>query len=133
MREYSRGPTMNFFDFNRDNLSDRPINLEINRLIEAAEPPSVNYRQYLGASAIGSACLRKIQFDWMCDPIFPARIKDIFGRGHHFEEISRQHLIAAGFQFAPKEKLEFTAVDGLVRGHCDGIIVAGPLSSLLYP
>ena len=88
-------------DFNRANLSERPINVLINELIERAEPPSENYRQYLGASAIGSECLRKVQFDWMCDPQFPARIKDIFARGHFFEEVTRQHLIAAGFKFAP--------------------------------
>jgi hypothetical protein len=34
-------------DFNRSNLSDRPFNTLINQLIEQAEPPSENYRQYL--------------------------------------------------------------------------------------
>ncbi len=121
-------------NFNRANLSERPLNQLINELIECAEPPSENYRQYLGASSIGSECLRKVQFDWMCDPVFPARIKDIFERGHFFEEISRQHLIRAGFQFAPAERLEFRAVDGLFRGHADGIILGGPeLPELSYP
>jgi hypothetical protein len=93
----------------------------------------VNHRLYLGASAIGSECRRKVQFDWMCDPICPARIKDIFARGHFFEEVTRNHLIAAGFEFAPPEQLEFRAVDGLFRGHADGIIVAGPeLPALIY-
>ena len=122
------------FDFNRANLSERPISQQINALIKRAEPPSVNHRLYLGASAIGSECRRKVQFDWMCDPIFPARIKDIFARGHFFEEVTRNHLIAAGFEFAPPEQLEFRAVDGLFRGHADGIIVAGPeLPALIYP
>jgi hypothetical protein len=121
-------------DFNRSNLSDRPINQLINELIEGAEPPSENYRQYLGASAIGSDCLRKIQFDWMVDPIFPSRIKDIFARGHFWEDLTRQHLIAAGFKFAPPERLKFEAVNGLFRGHADGILIAGPqLPALRYP
>jgi hypothetical protein len=121
-------------DFNRSNLSERPINQLINELIERAEPPSENYRQYLGASAIGSECLRKVQFDWMCDPVFPARIKDIFERGHFFEGVTRQHLVAAGFKFAPRERLAFKAADGLFRGHADGILVAGPqLPALRYP
>lgn len=121
-------------DFNRSNLSDRPINQLINELIERAEPPSENYRQYLGASSIGSECLRKVQYDWMCDPEFPARIKDIFARGHFLEELTRRHLIAAGFRFAPSEVLEFRAADGLFRGHADGIIIAGPLlPALRYP
>jgi hypothetical protein len=121
-------------DFNRAILSERPINSLINALIERAEPPGENWRQYLGASAIGSECLRKAQFDWMCDPVFPARIKDIFARGHFFEDLTRHHLISAGFEFAPKERLKFTAVGGLFRGHADGIIVAGPqLPAARYP
>jgi hypothetical protein len=69
-------------DFNRANLSERPLNRLVNELIERAEEPSKNYRQYLGASAIGAECLRKVQFDWMCDPVFSSRIKDVFARGH---------------------------------------------------
>jgi hypothetical protein len=121
-------------DLNREVLSAKPINRLLNELIEAAEPPSENYRQYLGASAIGSECLRRIQFDWFCDPVFRAWIKDIFARGHFFENVTRQHLIKAGFKFAPAEQLAFEAADGLFRGHADGIIVAGPdVPRLLYP
>jgi hypothetical protein len=113
-------------NFNRANLSDQPINRLVNELIEATAPPSENNRPYLGASAIGSECLRRVQYDWMCDPEFPVGIKDIFARGHFFEEVTRQHLIAAGFKFAPTEQLEFKAADRLLRGHADGIIIAGP-------
>ena len=122
-------------NFNRANLSERPLNQQLNELIERAEPPSENYRQYLVGSSIGSECLRKVQFDWMCDPQFPARIKDILERGHFFEEVTRQHLIAAGLEFATDEKeLSFEAADGLFRGHADGKIVAGPaLPGLAYP
>jgi hypothetical protein len=121
-------------DFNRAILSERPINTLINALIERAEPPDKNWRQYLGASAIGSECLRKVQYDWMCDPQFPARIKGVFARGHFFEDLTRQHLIAAGFRFAPADRLKFTAVGGLFRGHADGIVVSGPkLPAIRYP
>jgi hypothetical protein len=121
-------------NFNRSNLSDRSLNTLINELIERAEPPGKNYRQYLGASAIGAECLRQVQYSWMCDPQHPARIKDIFERGHFFEDVTRKHLIAAGFEFAPNEKLAFKAADGLFRGHADGIIIAGPeLPALIYP
>jgi hypothetical protein len=51
-------------DFNRANLSEAPISVAINALIEAAEPRKENARQYLGASAIGAECLRKVQYDW---------------------------------------------------------------------
>jgi hypothetical protein len=121
-------------DFNSASLSEQPINTLINQLIEQAEPPGENYRQYLGASSMGSECLRKIQYDWMCDAQFPARTRDIFARGHFFEEQTRQHLIAAGFEFAPSEQLGFQAVGGLFRGHCDGILTAGPqIPALRYP
>jgi hypothetical protein len=121
-------------DFNRTDLSEQSISESINALIEAAEPPGKNYRQYLGASAIGNECLRKIQYDWSCDPRFPARVKDIFERGHFFEDVTRQHLITAGFKFAPTERLAFSALDGLFQGHADGIILGGPGNAQLkYP
>ena len=121
-------------DLNRANLSEKPISRLVNELIECAELPRENYRQYLGASAIGSDCLRKVQYDWMCEPVFPARIKDIFDRGHFFEEVTRQHLIAALFKFASPERLKFEAVGGLFRGHTDGILIDGPeLPALRYP
>lgn len=122
-------------DLNRANTSETPLNLAINELIERAEPPSENYRQYLGASSIGTECLRKIQYSWMCDPVLPVRMKDIFERGHFFEDVTRKRLIAAGFSFAPAaERLAFKAADGLFRGHADGILTGGPrLPGLFYP
>jgi hypothetical protein len=121
-------------NFNRANLSERPINALINQLIEQAVPPRENYRQYLGASQIGSECLRKAQYDWMCDPVLPARTLDIFERGLFFEDVARQHLIAAGFKFAPPERLAFQAVGGLFRGHADGVLIDGPqIPALRYP
>ena len=96
-------------DFNRANISETPLSLAINALIEAAEPPEQSNRKYLGASAVGSECLRRVQYDWLCDPQHPTRTRDIFARGHYFEEVSRQHLIRAGFDFAPAERLSFAA------------------------
>jgi hypothetical protein len=110
------------------------VSVEINRLIENAEPPEENVRHYIGASAIGSECLRKVQFDWMCDPAHLSRTRDIFRRGNLIEELTRQHLIRAGFVFAPAERLGFKAADGLFRGHADGILVNGPdLPGTGYP
>jgi hypothetical protein len=58
----------------------------------------------------------------------------IFARGHFFEDVTRRHLIAAGFSFAPTERLAFKAADGLFRGHADGILIAGTrLPGLFYP
>jgi hypothetical protein len=121
-------------DLNRAHLSAQPINERINTLIEQTMPASENFRRYLGASAIGAECLRKIQYDWMCDPVFPARVKDIFVRGHFFERLTRKHLKAAKFEFAPAKRLRFESADGLFRGHADGILTGGPqLPALQYP
>jgi hypothetical protein len=123
-------------DLNPAVLASAPLNEELNALIEAAEPPSPNERQYLGASQIGSECLRRIQFDWWVDPVFPSRVRDIFSRGHSFEELSRRHLIRVGFRFASEQEmpLGFTAAKGLFRGHVDGVLLDGPkLPGLIYP
>jgi hypothetical protein len=121
-------------DFNRANLSEAPISVAINALIEQAEPREENARRYLGASAIGSECLRRVQYDWWVDPVHLSRTRDIFRRGHLLEELSRQHLIRAGFKFAPAGRICFTAAGGLFRGHADGIIVEGPaLPGVGYP
>jgi hypothetical protein len=119
--------------FNPATLSLEPVNGAINAVIErvaatAAELP----RPYLGASIIGYECARRIQYSWWCKPDLSARTREIFDRGHYFEERVRKHLIAAGFKFAPKEALGFSAVDGALRGNADGIIIYVPEVSGLY-
>ena len=114
-------------NLNRASLSIELVNTAINDAIEraaaaVAEPP----RPYLGASIVGSECLRKVQYDWWCQPVHPARLREIFARGHYFEAQSREQPEAVGFKFAPPEVLSFSAVDGALRGHADGIIIHGP-------
>ena len=123
-------------NFNRENLSGHPLNAAINDLIGRSEPPAKNVRQYLGASAIGSECLREVQYNWMCDPVHPVRTLDIFERGHFFEALTRQRFLRAGFKFeASDDRLGFEAVGGLFRGHSDGILIDGPpaLIEIKYP
>ena len=104
-------------DLNRTSLSDTPLSVAINAALEHAEPPEENTRRYLGASSIGSVCARRIQYDWMVDPVHPTQTRDIFRRGHLLEELSRQHFVRAGFKFAPAERLAFNTAGGLLRGH----------------
>jgi hypothetical protein len=124
-------------DFNRADISASPVSVAINGAIERAAAQAAELpRQYLGASIVGNECLRKVQYDWWCKPEHSARIKEIFNRGHYFEERSRQSLIRVGFKFAPPEVLAFTALNGSLRGHADGIIIAGPNdlpAYLIYP
>jgi hypothetical protein len=91
-------------DFNRANLSIEPINVAVNDAIERAAATVAELpRPYLGASIVGHECARRIQFDWWCKPALAARTREIFERGHYFEERARQHLKAVGFRFAPPE------------------------------
>ena len=51
----------------------------LNNAIERAAAATAQLpRQYLGASIVGSECLRKVQFDWWCRPLLPARTREIF-------------------------------------------------------
>jgi hypothetical protein len=120
-------------DFNATELSAAPISVALNALIDA-NVVREETRGYLGASAVGHECLRRIQFDWMCDPRHPARLRDVFDRGHYFEQRSREHLIRSGFKFAPDDRLRFTALEGMLSGHADGILLSGPkIRDISYP
>jgi hypothetical protein len=124
-------------DLNRANLSIAAVNVAVNGVIERAAMQAAELpRPYLGASIVGGECLRRVQYDWWCNSTHSARLHEIFDRGHYFEERSRQLLSKGGFKFAPTEALAFSAVDGLLRGHADGLIVTGPHlpdAELSYP
>jgi hypothetical protein len=116
-------------NLNRANLSLDPLNTAINAVVEQAtlrKHADDQVRGYLGASLIGDDCSRKIQFEWLTEVTFSARLRSIFARGHYFEIESKQQLIEAGFRFAPTEALEFIAVGGMMAGHADGIILRAP-------
>jgi hypothetical protein len=122
-------------DFNRTELSALPVSIAINTLLEASshevgEPT----RGYLGASSIGSECLRQVQFDWMCNQQHPLQTRDRFSRGHFLERLSREHFTRAKFVFADQDRLAFEALDGMLKGHADGIFVVGPnIPEVAYP
>lgn len=114
-------------NLNRASPSVEPINTAINAALERAAKTAAELpRPYLGASIVGSECLRRVQYDWWCSPVLSARTREIFARGHHHEARMREQLSAAGFKFAPREALAFTAANGDLRGHADGVILAGP-------
>jgi hypothetical protein len=122
-------------DLNRANLASSDFSAGINKLLDEAalQEQREARRDYLGASGIGSECLRRIQYDWQCDSTHPARTKRIFARGHAFEDITVKALLAAGFRIErDTEATRFDAVNGTFRGHADGIIRDGP-PILSYP
>ena len=120
-------------DLNRANLSaawsTSRLTTRSNR--QRCAPPNYRGRIWARASSAQNACAKSNTIGGA-----PPCIRRACARSSHagtiIEARSRQQLIAAGFKFAPPEVLGFTAVDGLLRGHADGIIIAGPTLSGVY-
>lgn len=118
----------------REQGASAAINAAIDARIasEAADEPG---RPYLGASAVGSDCLRKILWDWQRPAGFGAQTRRIFARGHWVEAYTTSLMVAAGFRIVRDgPDLAFSQLDGLFRGHGDGMITAGPaIEGVGYP
>ncbi len=94
-------------------------------------------RNYLGASRLGIACDRALQYEFLQAPVddgksFTGRTLRIFAAGHVFETLAISWLKQAGFELYTEtttgDQFGFTAVGGRLRGHVDGVIAAGPES-----
>jgi hypothetical protein len=139
------------FDFNHgatkavdDPRSERDASDRINAWIDAAffrRRGEEAKREYVGASAIGDDCLRKIQFGYLNIRPDPGRIKGnvlrIFETGHVFEAAVADWLRFAGFDLqttdpATGRQYGFSVLGGKGKGHLDGILRAGPVP-LSYP
>ena len=104
-------------------------------LIDAAlEQQQETKRQYLGGSAIGEPCLRRLQYDYLGAEQnegsgFSGRTKRIFHRGHEGEEWMAEWIRAAGFELITEKggrQFGFEDCDGRFKGHVDGVITGGP-------
>ena len=102
-----------------------------------AQPP----RQYLGASRLGASCERQLQYEYAGAPVdpgrgFSGRLLRIFERGHRMEEAMAGWLRMAGFGLETErhdgQQFGFSALDGRLQGHVDGVLSAGP-DWLSYP
>lgn len=117
-------------DFNRTIIKAKAANDAINEAIDGAIAASISTserRHYLGASAIGHECLRKIQWDWTDRQDHEPRTDRIFKRGHWWEGYCADLLADAGFKIVRTgPRLEFSQLDGQFCGHGDGMIIAGP-------
>src|SRR5262249_47294904 len=88
-------------DYFTPDLTTERVNVALNDLIERTSAAKAELpRPYLGASIAGSECLRRVQYDWWCTPLHSPRTREIFARGHYFEEHMLTELYAAGFKFA---------------------------------
>ena len=102
-------------------------------------------RLYLGASRLGVACERALQFEYAQAPVdhgrdFQGRILRIFERGHLSEASMVTWLCGAGFDLRTHKALPdgsfeqygFSVAEGRLQGHVDGVFVAGP-DGFAYP
>jgi hypothetical protein len=92
-------------------------------------------RLYLGASRLGQACERALQYEYADAAVdygreTDARILRIFERGHVVEDCVAGWLREAGFDLRTHqengEQFGFSVADGRLQGHADGVIVGGP-------
>lgn len=127
-------------DLNTRRMQREAFSAAITARIDAAlEATSETPRDYLGASAIGDECPRRVQYERLGapgDPI-PGKLRRIFARGHAGERLAVEWLKAAGFQLKHagpySEPLGFKVAGGRFRGHIDGVIHAGPSEAMEYP
>jgi hypothetical protein len=117
----------------------------VNALIDAAlvtERQSQPERDYLGASRLGEPCARRLAYEITHTPPDEDRKIDgamlrVFDAGHRFEALSIKWLRAAGFDLRTQRRdgsqFGFSAASGRLRGHIDGVIVAGPDIGVRWP
>ena len=99
-------------------------------------------RDYLGGSRIGEPCARMLVYEITHTPLDPGKGFDgqtlrIFDAGHQFETLTIGWLRAAGFDLRTQrrdgEQFGFVTGNGRIRGHIDGVIVAGPDIGVAWP
>ena len=119
--------------------------LRINALIDDAlvqRSRAQTPRTYLGGSRIGEPCARKLVYEFTRAAVdagkgFDGQTLRIFDAGHQFETLSIRWLRAAGFDLRTQrrdgEQFGFVTGNGRIRGHIDGVIVAGPDLGVAWP
>lgn len=111
------------------------VNAALDRAMDARPEER---RSYLGASALGDECDRRIQYQsegLVPDHPSQPRMRRIFERGHLLEARAAGELQAAGFglqRHDPQgEAFGFTALGGRFQGHIDGRLVEAPVAMTL--
>ena len=120
-------------------FNSRPkIHEQIGALIDAAlagDRDGQAPRTYLGASRLGVACERALQYEYLRTPVdpgreIPGRILRVFEVGHALEDLAVRWLRLAGFDLCTRKasggQFGFSVAGGRIKGHVDGIITAAP-------
>lgn len=127
-------------DFNSSASLPERLSALVDPALEAerdATPP----RDYLGASRLGAACERQLQYEYAHAPVdlgkgFSGRLLRIFERGHRTEEMVIRWLRLAGFTLRTEDaegrQFGFSVAGGRLRGHVDGVLIGGP-EGFAYP
>ncbi|HHK74729.1 MAG TPA: hypothetical protein ENJ57_06155, partial [Rhizobiales bacterium] len=127
-------------DYNHNASFADHINARIDEalVIEHARQPE---RDYLGASRLGVACARALQYEYAHAPKdetreFSGRTLRIFAAGHLFEDMAIGWLRQAGFDLITQKanddsqrshrQFGFSVAGGRICGHVDGIINSAP-------
>lgn len=121
-------------DFNHRPTLSEQLTHRIDRALQA-ENQAQTPRSYLGASRLGVPCDRALQYEYLQTPVDEGRCLSgqalrIFAAGHVFEELAIAWLRYAGFELYTETstggQFGFSAVDGRLCGHVDGVLAAGP-------
>ena len=121
-------------DFNHRPKAHEVVTAHIDAalVVERAEQPR---RAYLGASRLGVACDRALQYEFAGAPVDPGRDFDgrvlrIFEVGHVLEDLAIRWLRQAGFDLHTRTRSDgqfgFSVCNGLIQGHVDGIVMGAP-------
>ncbi len=133
------------FVYGRAAADTEPLGTRINARVDAAlvaERAKQRPRDYLGASRIGEPCARRLVYEVTHTPPdpgkeFQGRSLRIFAAGHVFEDLAIRWLRQAGFDLRTESRtggpFGFETAGGRIRGHVDGVIVAGPDVGLVWP
>jgi hypothetical protein len=121
-------------DFNHQPKFHERVCELIDRALDA-ERVSQKPRSYLGASRLGVACGRALQYEYAQAAVdvgrgFSGRILRVFEVGHSLEDLAIRWLRLAGFELHDRKanggQFGFCVADGRLQGHVDGIITAAP-------
>ena len=108
-------------------LAREPLNVEINALIERRRDRRDLPRIFLGREHRRARMRAADPIRLVVHSDAAGRVRPIFDRGHFFEAGCGANASSRPvFLFAPPEALAFIALDGLLQGHADGVVIAGP-------
>ena len=129
-------------DFNKRTKIHEQIGVLIDTAL-SVERDNQPRRNYLGASRLGVACERALQYEYLQTPVdagreIPGRVLRIFEVGHALEELAIRWLRMAGFdlytQKASGGQFEINDTNSRIQGHVDGVLNGGPAElGMNYP